>query len=319
MRLLDPPPEVVPFGLRALKMIATVDRPLSVTSANVLAGAQRALLHTDIPLDGLPSIEPAELAAHVVDPELRRQLVQGMLVLALADGPPSDAQMTLVESFAAALGVDRPELLTLRLLADRHMTLFRLDFLRQSHLARVVTDAIRHDGLVAAAKGVLGMRGLAEDVALAARYRALEGLPDDTLGRHFVAYVHRNGFAYPGEKGGFPETGVYHDFGHVLTGYATDPEGEMQMVGFQTGYMKRKPAFMMLFGVITFSAGLNVTPLPQPLAGGVFAHEGMMERLIRAVRQGAKLTTDLSEAWDHWAHVERPIDEVRAILHLEPA
>jgi hypothetical protein len=37
--------------------------------------------------------------------------------------------MTLVESFADALAVERPELRTLRLLADRHMILFRLDFL----------------------------------------------------------------------------------------------------------------------------------------------------------------------------------------------
>jgi hypothetical protein len=319
MRLLEPSPDLVPFGLRALKMVATADRPLSATSANVLYGAQRALLHTDIPLDDLPPIEPAELAARIVDPELRRQFVQGMLVLALADGAPSDAQMTLIESFAEALDVDRPELHTLRLLADRHMTLFRLDFMRHSHIARVVTDAVQHQGLLAAAKGVLGMRGLLEDDALAARYRALEKLSDDTLGKHFAAYIQGNGFSYPGEKGGFPEAGIWHDFGHVLTGYGTDPEGEMQMVGFQTGYMRRKPAFMMLFGVITFSAGVNVTPLPQPNAGGVFAREGMMERVIRAVQQGSKLTADLSDGWDHWALVERPIDEVRSILHLDPA
>lgn len=319
MRLLEPPPELVPFGLRALKMVATTDRLLSTTSANVLYGAQRALLHTDVPLDDLPPIEPAELAARMIDPEIRRQFIQGMLVLALADGAPSDAQMTLIESFADALGVDRPELHTLRLLADQHMTLFRLDFLRHSHISRVITDSVEHEGLLGTAKGVLGMRGLLEDGALAARYRALEELPDDTLGRHFAAYIHGNGFSYPGEKGGFPTAGIWHDFGHVLTGYGTDPEGEMQMVGFQTGYMRRKPMFMLLFGVITFSAGVNVTPLPQPNAGGIFAHAGVLERLIRAVQQGSKLTADLSDGWDHWAYVERPIDEVRAILHLEPA
>jgi hypothetical protein len=319
MRLLEPPPEIVPFGLRALKMVATTDRPLSDTSAKVLHGAQRALLHTDIALDDLPPIEPAELAARMIDPELRRQFIQGMLVLALADGTPSDAQMTLIESFAEALDVDRPELHTLRLLADRHMALFRLDFMRHSHITRVITDSVQHQGILAAAKGVLGMRGLLEDGALAARYRALEKLPDDTLGRHFAAYIRGNGFSYPGEKGGFPEGGIWHDFGHVLTGYGTDAEGEMQMVGFQTGYMRRKPIFMLLFGVITFSAGVNVTPLPQPDAGGVFAREGMLERVIRAVQQGSKLAADLSDGWDHWAYVERPIDEVRAVLHLDPA
>jgi hypothetical protein len=37
------------------------------------------------------------------------------------------------------------------------------------------------------------------------------------------------------------------------------------------------------------------------------------------VQQGSKLTADLSDGWDHWALVERPIDEVRSILHLDPA
>jgi hypothetical protein len=319
MRLLEPPPEIVPHGLRAMKMVATTDGPLSASSANLLAGAQRVLLHSDVALDELPPIEPAELAARMVDPELRRQFIQGMLVLALADGAPSDAQMTLVESFAEALGVEGPELRTLRLLADRHMTLFRLDFLRHSHLARVVQHSVRDAGLIGAAKGVLGMRGLIEDAELAARYRALEKLPADTLGRRFTDYILENGFAYPGDKKGFPEAGIFHDFGHVLTGHGTDPEGEIQMVGFQAGYMKQKPFFMVLFGVLTFSAGLNVTPLPQPPGGGIFAQEGVPERLIRAIRQGSKLTTDLSDGWDHWAHVERPLDEVRAILHLEPA
>jgi ubiquinone biosynthesis protein Coq4 len=199
------------------------------------------------------------------------------------------------------------------------MTLFRLDFLRHSHLARVFTDSVREEGLLATAKGVLGFRGLHEDADLAARYRALERLPADTLGRRFTDYIRDNGFSYPGEKKGFPEAGIFHDFGHVLTGYATDPEGEMEMVGFQTGYMKRKPMFMLLFGVITFGAGLNLTPLPQPHAGGIFERAGVMERLLRAVQQGSKLTVDLSDGWDHWAYVERPVDEVRALLHLEPA
>jgi hypothetical protein len=37
------------------------------------------------------------------------------------------------------------------------------------------------------------------------------------------------------------------------------------------------------------------------------------------VQQGSKLGADLSDNWDHWAYVERPIDEVRAMLHLDPA
>ena len=319
MQLIQPLPEIVPFGLRALKLIATVDGPLSAASANMIAGAQRVLLHTAIAIGDLTPITPAELAEKLRDPELRRQFVQGMLMLSLADGPPSAAQMALVESFADALGVEGPELRSLRLLADRHTVLFKLDFLRHTHLARLIQSSVRDEGLLATAKALLGQRGLHEDPELAGRYRALERLPEGTLGHAFSAYIRGNGFSYPGEKHGFPEAGIYHDFGHVLTGYGTDAEGEIQMAAFQAGYMKQKPFFMLLFGVLTFSAGVNVTPLPQPNVGGIFAREGMAERVVRALERGSKLTIDLSDGWDHWAHVERPIDEVAAALHLEPA
>jgi hypothetical protein len=316
MRFVQPPADVVPFGMRALKMVATVDHPLSPAARNVLAGAQRVLLRRHVPLDGLAPIAPDELAAHVADPALRRQLVQGMLMLSLADGPPSAAQMALVDAFAGALGVASPELSTMRLLAHEHHVLFKLDFFRHSHLARIVRDTVEHEGVLETARQILGQRGLHEDPALAARYQALERLPEGTLGRVFADHIRGNGFAFPGEKRGFPEGGIYHDLGHVLAGYDTSPEGEIQMTAFQAGYMKEQPFFMLLFGVLTFSAGINVTPLPQPEEGGIFAREGMVERTFHALERGAGMNVDLSAGWDHWAYVERPIDEVRAAIHL---
>ena len=60
------------------------------------------------------------------------------------------------------------------------------------------------------------MRGIIEDKALAARYRAWEKLPEGTLGRSLVDFYNKNGFAVPGERAGFPEAGLYHDFSHLL-------------------------------------------------------------------------------------------------------
>jgi hypothetical protein len=223
-----------------------------------------------------------------------------------------------VERFARALDVEAPEVKNLRLLADRHMVLFQLDFFRHTHVARVMKRSFDEDGLLATAKRVLGMRGLYEDPKLAARYRDLARLPAGTLGRGFMDYIDRNAFAVPGERRGFPEGGIYHDFGHVLTGYGTDPEGEIRMAAFQAGFMKDEPVFMLLFGVVTFGAGINVTPIAQPAAGGIFDHSGVMEGVFRAVDRGADLVVDLSDHWDHWAYVERPLDDVRAELNLKP-
>jgi len=298
--------------------VATADGPMGVASANLLHAAQRAFLRSNLVLEDLPRTTPGELAQHILDPLLRRQFLQGMLVLAVAEGPPSPTKMTLVESFAAALGVDGPELTNIRLLSEKHLILFKLDSLRHSHIARVVKKSLHDDGLIATAKSLLGFRGLLEDADLAARYRALEKLPSNTFGRAFADYIQGNGFSYPGEKGGFPEGGIYHDFGHVLTGYSTEPEGEIQMAAFQAGYMKEQPIFMLLFGVITFATGINVTPLPMPKLGGIFAREDIPDLVFRAVERGAKLNIDLSDGWDHWPHVGKPLADVRASLGVEP-
>lgn len=316
MKLLRPPPENVPFGLRAMLMIATADGPLRPGAANLIAGAQRALLGTDITIEGLAPITPAELAAEVVDPALRLQLVQGMLVVSLADGPSSRAQMDRVDSFAAALRVEAPELRSLRLLADDHMGFFKIHFFRHSHLARVAAQQLEEGGLLAPIKGLLIMRGYTEDRALAARYRALEGLPKDTLGAALMGYLERNGFSPPGEKGGFPESGIYHDIGHVLSGYGTDPQGELEMCALQAGYMKTHPFFMLLFGAITFSAGINVTPLPQPNTTGILATPGLPDRIFAALERGGRMRVDLSDHWDHWAYMPMPLEVARAELGL---
>ena len=71
MELRIPAPELVPFGLRAMKMIALASGTFDDAERNLLATAQR-FFGTQIDLDSLPPIEPEELAAHLVDPVLRR-------------------------------------------------------------------------------------------------------------------------------------------------------------------------------------------------------------------------------------------------------
>ena len=47
--------------------------------------------------------------------------------------------------------------------------------------------------------------------------------------------------AVPGEKHGFPEAGIYHDFAHVLSGCPTTSEGEIQDAAFIAGFKKENP------------------------------------------------------------------------------
>ncbi|HEU0156182.1 MAG TPA: hypothetical protein VFQ82_08935, partial [Stellaceae bacterium] len=312
MQLFYPNAEEARAGLRAMRMLGEArDGGLGTATRNLLAAAQKHILRTHYDIDSLSPITPEALAAAFADPALARQFVQGMAVVSLAEGPPSEAQSRLMTRFAAALGVEEPAVRVLRELAEHHMVLFRLDFLRRSHLADAAKNAVREHGFIATAKAIAAFRGLREDRALAARYQALGDLPADTLGRAFWRHYREHGFAFPGERLGFPEAGVYHDFTHVLAGYGTDPAEEMQVGAFTAGYKKHNPIFVILFVVLTFSAGINMTPLDQPLSLGIFATEGLGDKFFAAVERGSKVRLDLSDRWDHWAWVAKPLAEAR--------
>lgn len=161
MQLLYPGADEALAGLRAMRMLGEArDGGLGDATRNLLAAAQQHVLRTRYALDSLAPITPEELAAAFHAPALARQFVQGMSVVSLAEGPPSEAQSLLMTRFAGALGVDEPGVKVLRELAEHHMVLFRLDFLRRSHLADAARNAIHDHGFIATAKAIAAFRGL---------------------------------------------------------------------------------------------------------------------------------------------------------------
>jgi hypothetical protein len=318
MQILEPTPSEAAAGIRAVAMVARAPGHIAAPVRNVMAAAQRHILHTDFDIDALEPIAPDELAAAVIRPEMRAQLVNAMLVASFADGKPPPAQAECVERFAAALGVATPALSALRHLAHHDMTLYALCVVRNGHLPDAIRDQYRHHGgLRGVAKGILTLRGMAEEPELAARYHALERLADDRLGKHVWSHYRRHGFAFPGEKGGFPEAGVYHDFSHVLAGYDTTPEGETLVGSFTAGYRERRPdhgLFTLLFVLSIFSVGVDLTPID------VGARTGTVGRvaapMIEAIRRGGAMSTDLSDNWNHWAWIDVPLEEARQRLGI---
>lgn len=319
MRLLHPAPAAALIGLRAMKMVASAGGPIGPSQRALMTAAQKVILRIDADIDSLPPITPAELAAGFPDAALREQFVNGMLVVALADGVPARATVARAEAFSEALGVDTPALTDLRRLAERHMLIFKLDFLRRSQVADIMKDQLDQKGPLGLAKSVLTMRGLMEDPALAARYRAWEKLPEDTLGHSLIAFYRANGFSLPGERKGFPEAGLYHDLCHVLGGYGTDPEGEVQVAAFTAGFKRTRPFYVVLFAVLIFSTGVNMRPSNEDFVTiGVLGKAGMAERLFAAIERGAQVNQDLSDKWDYWAYAGLPLDEVRQRLDVVP-
>lgn len=318
MQLHRPTAEEAQAGLRAMKTcFDTVGGP-GPAARQIIAGAQSFLLRTGHDFAALEPIAPAGLAAAMVRPEIRHQFVQGLVVLGIADGPPDERYYAKVGAFAEAMEVKAWELNMIRNLAEHHMMLFRLDMLRRIHLRDMFVDQVRRHGLGGLIKGVGGLTGLLESPEISARYRAWEKLPQDSLGNALFRHYRGNGFALPGEKGGFPEAGIYHDFTHVLSGYGTRPAGEVLVGSFTAGYRKHNPTFVLLFVQLSFGAGINVTPVDQPHIQSVLATPGLAERMFEALDRGAQMNTDLSDSWDFWPYVELPLDEARARLNVVP-
>jgi hypothetical protein len=319
MQLLKPTPDEAQAGLRAMVTVARAAGPIAPPARALIDAAQRILLGTDLDIDRLDGIAPVDLAAALPRPEIRRQLVQGMVVVSMAAGETPPAQEEAAQSFARALGVETRALQALHRLASHDILLFKLCVLRNGHLPDMLRDQHAKHGLTGVAKALLGMKGVVEDAALAARYHALERLPDDRLGKRLWHHYRDHGFQFPGEAGGFPEAGVYHDVTHVLAGYNTTPEGETLVGAFTAGYRERRPDhgfFTLLFVISIFSAGVDVTPISVGARTGVVGN--VAPQLLEAIDRGAALSVDLSDAWEFWPYLELPLDEARQQLGIKP-
>src|SRR5262249_24115462 len=155
------------------------------------------------------------------------------------------------------------------------------------------------------------LAGGGEDRSLAVRYSKLARYPAGSLGRAFWEYLALNGFALPGKRGAMPERALFHDIGHLLSGYGTDPAGEIRQAAFQAGFVREDGFAFLVFGVLQFHLGLQLTPVAKARTG-YFDVESVMTALAR----GASCTVDLSQRFDFWAHAERPLDALRAEFRI---
>ncbi len=322
MEFLKTKPESAPYALRAMTMVArAAESGLGQPQLAMLDAMQRLVLETRLDVETLKPVTPEELASRLDDPAHARQLVRLMVATSLADGPPSMEQMSLLSSFAAALGVEEPSVAVVRRLAKKRLLMFRLSFARHSHVRTYFRNTYRLlGGVLPVIKALLRFRGvIKEDLELAARFHALEKLPEDTLGHQFFRHCTKEGLAFSGEKGGFPVGALFHDFAHLLGGYDTSPEGEMKNAAFQAGFTQGDDDFFtMLFAIVIHTAGINLAPFPMPVLLGRVGQGSLALDVLHGWQRGAAMKVDLGDNWDFWKYVELPIEAVRERLGVPP-
>ncbi|HSP98217.1 MAG TPA: Coq4 family protein [Candidatus Dormibacteraeota bacterium] len=165
-----------------------------------------------------------------------------------------------------------------------------------------------------------GARILSERRALLATLSdrpALEALPAGTLGRTYAEFVGREQLTADGLVEASEVDGRRHDHGverrlfqdrlrdmhdlwHVVTGYGRDLVGEAALLAFSLA-QTRNPGVGFIVAVAWYKAG-----------------SGAERRLmVDAFRRGRRAAWLPAQDWE--ALLAQPLDEVRALLRIEPA
>jgi hypothetical protein len=291
--------------LRALRHVAVANDRFTDAERALIEGV--AHIHgVERDPDALAPIDFEEVARAVVDPHRRKRAVQLAIVTALVEGTPSDATAAAVTALADALEIDEAGLAVLNEVAHGHALMARVDTFRR--FTRFIRNVKGFPGVLQFALPLLGFGG--GDAALAGRYRALAACAPGTLGRALFDHFTANEFKLPGEPGGLPL--VFHDLGHVLAGYGTDPQGEIQQAAFQAGFARNDGFTFLLFGILQFHIGMRITPVAR-------GYRGLFDvpAVLTALHRGASCKADLTD-FDLFARQDHPLDEVRADLGIPP-
>lgn len=293
--------------LRALRHVASVNERFTDAERALIEGV--AHIHGEhVDATTLEPILFEEVAEVVTDPHRRKRAVQLSMVTALVEGTPSIETERSVRAFAEALGIDEAGLDVLYEVSHGHAMLARIDMFRR--FSRSLRSAAEFPGIFKFAMPLLGFPSGADEKTRE-RYRSLRECAPGTLGRAFYDHFADNDFRLPGEAGGIPM--IFHDLGHVLAGYDTDPQGEIQQAAFQAGFSRRDGFSFLLFGILQFHAGLRITPVAKGYTG-LFD----VNLVLTALQRGASCKIDLTDGYDLFANKDRPIDDVRQELGIPP-
>lgn len=300
-------PHELPLVLRALRQVALANEIFTPAEAQLIEGV--ALLHgRKVVASELAPIDFGQLASVITDPHRRKRAVQLAIIMSLVEGEPDERGVAAVKSLAAALEVPENGLTVLSKVAHGHALLARIDIVRRM---RGFLERSGAPGMFeVAAKTLLGLN---ENAELAQRYVALGDLPAGSLGRAVFDHYRAHGFALPGEKHAGPEAIMFHDIGHVLSGYGVDPQGEIQQAAFQAGFVRTDGFLFLLFGILQFHVGVKITPIAE-------AERGFFDvpKVLRAFQRGSDCAVDISDHFDLFAHAHEPLDALRQRWGVAP-
>ena len=297
----------------------------ATASAAGLTSLQRLMIEaiTDsmtgfaVPASAVPRLGPEEFASAMSarNELFRSRMVQFMLLSALVLNPLPESVVDRVDRYAYELGVGNDMLRVAHRFARGSFGLALVDFQRSGYMA--TWEPARSDALHTSRELSDAWQQCVHDEALAQRWHSLRDLPVGTLGRGVSRFYEARGFAFPGEAGSAPPLLAQHDWVHVLAGYGSTVESEIEVFAFITRANDDPRAFSLLAQIVSLfetgyaAAGMGLFEYDR----GHLSHEGMATRLADAMRRGALSASAnhsidfLSVDWFRFA--ELPVEEAR--------
>jgi hypothetical protein len=223
------------------------------------------------------------------DLQFRTRGVQIMLLCAFILRPLPEEVVHRIADFARELGVEDGIIDVAREFADGAFDLAAHDFERNGYTATWK----REDATALHTSRALQAPWDREtrDPELAARWLALQDLPEGTLGRRVWELYDARGFVVPGLAGSAPPLLAQHDWVHVLADYGTTVECELEVFAFIARANDDPRGFSLLAMVISlFETGYLRTGagLFEASPGHLSAGPAMAVRLADAMRRGAR-------------------------------
>jgi ubiquinone biosynthesis protein Coq4 len=258
---------------------------------------------SDVEVEALDPLSPAEAADAVVDPAARRRVREMMVLLESCRHPLTDDQVSLVEEYAAALGESGPGLVVARDLVNQGAAQALADYMRYSD--EIVAD-MAEQSLVA---GYMGKDTPAPE--LAEQLRALHDLPEGTLGWEYVEFYRRNNLTYPGDDPNQPAVFVAHDMTHVIAGYEPTGPGEICLGAFILATNDTDPHWIGFLGNVAIHEAGYFNSQGFEGKTATLMRPGAIELLANAFDRGSQCTADFTTV-DHLALADVPLTEVRA-------
>lgn len=305
---------------RVLSMVKAAFGPVGLDDlqVSVLGGIAASLYGID-----LADVTPA--GADVVRDareEERLHAVHLMVVLEFVEHPLSPGVALPIEEYAHGLGVSLALLRDTRKLAKGHFAWMYLDLQRHSwYEEETIKESLRGrwSELV---RSKLAYTGVIADPLIAHKWRSLRDCPAGSWGKAVADFYDAHEFPFPGERHGIYELGARHDWVHVLAGYETTPEGELDVFAFIASSMRDERGLVLLAitlglfqnGSIRHVAGKEI----ENARADTLTDDGAVDRWVEAFRRGKLVTTDVMGGVRLFEHKNDPLEDARARFGVVP-